>query len=230
MKYNCHTIAKFATIFLLLNINILYAQDSSKSCKVEMKSLDGIYKGECKNGYANGKGEAIGYHRYVGLFKNGLPNGMGTYYFSDSIFYTGNFQDGIKEGKGEMHYLRNGLPDSVLKGYWSGNEYTGKKYTTYSLMDNSGYDQVLISSSQESGNTLTMSMSNELALSELVAVDGSFIKKLNEFPSGGKTTVVYELSSFPVKIEAIFSNGRALDLELYKKANWNVQLHLFHLQ
>ena len=59
----------------LLNTVNLYSQDSTKTCKVELKNLTGFYQGECKNGFAHGKGEAKGEHRYVGMFKYGLPNG-----------------------------------------------------------------------------------------------------------------------------------------------------------
>jgi hypothetical protein len=104
-----------AIVFFLLQCSSLYAQDSSNTCKVELAMLTGSYKGDCKNGYANGKGEALGTHRYAGLFKNGLPHGKGTYYYTDGSYYTGSFQNGIKEGKGEMHYLRNTLSDSLIK-------------------------------------------------------------------------------------------------------------------
>ncbi len=111
---------------LLLWCNSLFAIDSTQACRVDMASLAGTYRGECKKGLANGKGEAIGIvHYYTGIFKNGLPNGKGIYHFHEDQYYTGNFQDGIKEGKGEMHYMRHNLPDSVVKGYWSGDEFRG---------------------------------------------------------------------------------------------------------
>ena len=143
MKYNYYTIINIAAIIIMSSIN-LYAQDSSKLCQVEMDNLIGTYSGECKNGYANGKGEAKGIDRYAGLFRNGLPNGIGTYYYSDKIYYTGNFQDGVKEGKGEIHYVRNGMFDSLIKGFWSADEYRGKKYITYSFTNNSSFDRVSI--------------------------------------------------------------------------------------
>jgi hypothetical protein len=116
---------------VLLNSIRLLAQENTPPCKVEMLTLSGKYTGECKNGLANGKGEAAGVHRYVGTFKNGLPNDKGIYYFNDSVFYSGNFQDGVKEGKGESHYLRAGFPDSIVSGFWSADDYRGKQYSTY---------------------------------------------------------------------------------------------------
>lgn len=117
-------------LFVFLKFNSALAQDSIQSCKIELTNLMGKYIGECKNGYANGKGEATGIHHYIGTFKNGLPHGTGIYYYNDSAYYSGNFQDGIKEGKGEFHYMRKGLPDSLVKGYWSADVFRGKLYVT----------------------------------------------------------------------------------------------------
>ena len=91
-----------STGFILLITVNGYAQKNSEPCKVRLESIANEYKGECKKGLAHGQGTAKGIHRYVGHFKDGLPDGQGTYYFSDSTYYTGNFQEGIKEGKEEL--------------------------------------------------------------------------------------------------------------------------------
>jgi hypothetical protein len=43
-----------------------------------MKGLVGSYIGGCKNGLANGNGEANGAYHYKGAFKDGMPNGTGS--------------------------------------------------------------------------------------------------------------------------------------------------------
>ena len=64
-----------------LNYSFIYAQQGdSSSCKVTPQELTGIYTGDCKNGLANGKGEAKGAYHYIGSFKDGMPNGTGIYY------------------------------------------------------------------------------------------------------------------------------------------------------
>src|SRR6186713_2028582 len=138
----------FAILFmnLLLSFSFVQAQNlpqevkDSFFCKVTMVELDGSYVGDCKMGLANGEGTARGLHRYTGKFKEGLPNGTGTYYFSDSQYFKGNFQAGIKEGKGEMHFTKASLPDSVVAGFWSGDEYRGKKYITYTFSTTEQFD------------------------------------------------------------------------------------------
>lgn len=222
----------------LFNADNLYSQDSTKACKVELKSLTGAYQGECKNGFAHGKGEAKGEHRYVGMFKYGLPNGKGTYYHNTGVYYEGNFQDGLKEGKGETHYRRDGMSDSIVKGYWSADEYRGKNYKTYDITEMPAFDRLEITPSDESGNTLTIEITTTtgtpndqfsrsgyvLTVTDVVAKDGSLIRKLETPDNPAKYTASYELSKFPVKLQGRFSNGRTFNIELYKKAKWRIQI------
>ncbi len=222
----------------------LYAQDSTQSCKVDFPTLAGRYTGECKKGLANGKGEARGIHHYIGSFKNGLPDGKGVYYYSDSIYYSGNFLEGKKEGKGETHYLRNGMPDSLIKGYWSADEYRGNQYTTYAFDGAAMFDTYEISPTPQSGNTVTIEISTTtgspdgtkgsinsgpgyvLTLTSLISTNGNFIKKLSETATTSRFIVTYELSQFPARLFAMLSNGRSFTLELYKSATWRVRLYV----
>jgi hypothetical protein len=225
---------------LLFVFSKLYAQDSTTICKVELKSLTGTYSGECKNGLAHGKGEAKGLHRYVGIFRNGLPNGKGIYYYNDNEYYAGNFQDGVKEGKGEAHYLRNGMPDSVVSGYWSANEFRGKSYKTYNVSETGFFDRVSISPSAETGNTMVIEISTTsgspngagsavgasgyvLTINDVIATDGGFVRKLNTFSSSNKFSATYEIGEYPVRLQVIVSNGQIVNLELYKAAKWTVR-------
>jgi len=229
MKYNFQLVKNVLAV-IILSCSKMYAQDSAAVCKVKMENIAGTYSGECRNGYANGKGEAKGIHHYLGLFKNGLPNGKGIYYYNDSLFYSGNFQDGIKEGKGETHDLRNPGPDSLIKGYWSGGEYRGKTYKTYLFNNNVLFDLVSINASDASGNTLTITTSTILTLTGLISTDGTNIKRLNGFSSPAKISTTYELEKFPVRLQATFANGQTCDLELFKQANWKAELLVYHLQ
>jgi hypothetical protein len=126
MNYQLRRLKTVCMLFILC-CGKLYAQDSASACQVKMVNIMGSYAGECKNSLANGKGEAKGADRYVGVFKNGLPNGKGTYYYGDNLYYSGNFQDGLKEGKGEIHNLGSNTKDSLIAGFWSADEYRGKK-------------------------------------------------------------------------------------------------------
>ena len=233
-----HIKSYFFSITLVLGFSS-YAQDSVSVCKVVMESLNGRYAGECKKGLAHGKGEAKGLYRYVGNFKNGLPNGKGIFYYGDD-FFDGNFQDGIREGKGEMHFIKNGA-DSVVKGYWSADEYRGKVYKTYQTDATSKFDRVEISPSSESGNRLTIEISTtsndfsdglgsprpSISLAELMSVKlNSLIKQVSYTESAIKYTCTFEITEFPITLRGVLSNGRDFNLELYKSANWTLRIFI----
>jgi hypothetical protein len=232
---------RFAAIFFvtcLLNFSFLYAQQDSTLCKVKLKELEGSYTGGCRLGFANGQGKARGLDRYTGMFKDGLPNGEGVYYYNDSVYYNGNFQDGIKEGKGETHYLRKAKPDSIIDGFWSGGEYRGKRYITYSFTTTEQLDNKEITPSAVSGNTVTFEMSTTsgspsgnsipgmvLQLSSLVSSTSSILKITSKYETPLKTYVTYEIVSFPCKLSGTLSDSQTFELELYKAANWKIRFY-----
>jgi len=111
-------------IFFLALAATLNAQE--KDCKVLMKSISGTYSGGCKKGLANGYGKAQGTDSYEGQFKKGWPNGTGTYKWSTGETYTGDWINGVRDGKGK--YVSNAQGrDSVLSGYWKHDKYVGEK-------------------------------------------------------------------------------------------------------
>ena len=230
------------------NVSYEYSlnQDSTAPCKVELSYLIGSYQGECKNGFANGQGEAVGIHHYNGVFKNGLPDGKGTYYFTDGSYYSGSFQDGIKEGRGEMHFVRKDLPDSVIKGYWSGDQYKGKVYNTYRFSTSETFDLIEISPSAQSGNSITIELSTTsgapdgtavsltgknrsgyvLTLTDIFSTNGCNVIKTLSTTTTSRSSYTYTLSNFPANLFLTLSNGRTIELDLYKSAKWLVRLNL----
>ena len=233
--------AIYVLVFLfsnLLNYSSVYAQQGDTSCKVTLPELTGIYTGDCKNGLANGKGDAKGLYHYTGSFKNGMPNGAGAYYYSDSVYYSGNFQDGIKEGKGEMHYVRKATTDSIVKGYWSGGEFTGKKYVTYNFTTTEQFDLTDITASNGGGNTVTIEIGTTsgspngeptgsggvvLKLNNIISPTGCILKTVSRYESSFKSYVTLELVGFPCKLFGTLSDSQTFELELVKAANWKVR-------
>ena len=221
-----------------LNFSFTYAQQDNSTCKVTLAELAGTYTGDCKHGLANGKGDAKGLYHYTGSFKDGMPNGDGIYYFSDSEFYSGNFQDGKKEGKGEMHYLRKGMPDSIVKGYWSAGEFRGKKYTTYAFTTTEQFDASSITPSNAGGNTITIEIGTNsgspnavsagpgrsvLSLANIISPTGCILKTLSKYESSFKSYVTLELVGFPCTLFGTLSDDRTFELQLFKAANWKVR-------
>jgi hypothetical protein len=128
----------FILMIIVLFITIgLKAQ--TDTCQVLLGKISQEYKGDCKNGLANGKGKATGEDVYVGTFKNGLPDGKGTYTFKNGDIYQGYWKEGKKEGKGKFSYTIKG-EKQVLIGYWKSDEYVGptKPDITYSVTSSIG--------------------------------------------------------------------------------------------
>ena len=73
------------------------------NCQVNDKDINTNYKGDCKNGRANGFGKATGRDTYVGFFKDGDKHGLGLYKWSDNDYYDGNWMNDEKNGWGERH-------------------------------------------------------------------------------------------------------------------------------
>lgn len=233
----------FIAFLIFFNRRIAYAQDSASSCKVLSLNINTYYKGECKNGLADGQGEARGRHRYNGSFKFGKPDGYGIYYYDDNTYYAGYFLEGQREGKGETHYLDNGKPDSIIKGYWSGNEFRGKKYVTYSFNGATRLDRYEIKATPESGRTITFELATTsgsptgiptdfsnspgyvLRLVQLEAAHAA-VRLQSSIDRASRSYVIYDIDAFPVTLFGTLSNGDNFTLELYKPAKWNVRFYI----
>ena len=103
----------------------------SQNCEVDKESLKGTYTGDCKKNKAHGKGKAIGVDTYEGEFKNGIPDGDGTYTWGNKNVFEGKFLKGLREGKGKMVFKREGAQDSVVEGFWKKDAYIGKNEKPY---------------------------------------------------------------------------------------------------
>lgn len=238
MKHIC------LAIIIYLITAAAYAQENVNACKVLLLNIGVSYKGDCKDGLADGQGEAIGRHRYSGTFKRGMPNGSGMYYYDDSTYHEGYFQDGQQEGKGETHYKHTGKPDSIINGYWSGNVFRGKKYVTYAFDGASKFDRFEITPTPEPGRTISFEISTTsgsptgvpsdfqgkagyvLRLDALSAGNNTIIRALSTVETPTRFHVTYDIDTFPVILYATLSNGDSFKLELYKRARWTVRLYV----
>lgn len=66
---------------------------------------NGCISGDCQNG--NGTFIAQNGEKFIGPFKDGVPNGKGTWYLSDGSIMTGNFINYDIDGKYDIHSLMN---------------------------------------------------------------------------------------------------------------------------
>ena len=110
----------------------------SQTCEVDKESLKGTYNGDCKKNKAHGKGKAVGVDTYEGEFKNGIPDGDGTYTWSNKNVFEGKYLKGLREGKGKMTIKREGGQDSVIEGFWKKDAYIGKNEKPYIVHSKTG--------------------------------------------------------------------------------------------
>jgi hypothetical protein len=86
------------------------------------------YIGEWRDSLPNGQGTqtALDGSKYVGEWRNGLFNGQGTYTTSDGSKYVGGFRNGKYDGQGTMFWDDGG----VWVGQWKDDEWvSGDQYT-----------------------------------------------------------------------------------------------------
>lgn len=110
----------------------------SQTCEVDKETLKGTYTGDCKKNKAHGKGKAVGTDTYEGEFKNGSPDGAGTYTWSNKNVFEGKFSKGLREGKGIMTFKKEGAQDSVVEGFWKKDVYIGKNEKPWQVISKTG--------------------------------------------------------------------------------------------
>jgi hypothetical protein len=109
-------------VLLSLLSNSMFAQST---CKVLNPRIADSYTGSCKQGLADGKGEALGVDQYNGEFKKGLPEGAGIYIWETGEKYEGSWKKGMRDGEGSYTFKSDGK-DTVLTGIWKEDKYAGE--------------------------------------------------------------------------------------------------------
>jgi len=100
----------FAFIFYHSHLNAQQVSSSGDTCVT----------GNCKDGagtlhYSNG-------NKYIGLFKNGVPNGQGSMFYANGNRYQGNFENNLKSGEGKMFFSSG----NIYTGSFTANRMEGK--------------------------------------------------------------------------------------------------------
>jgi len=90
-----------------------------------VNGLSYCVEGDCQDGQGTMITSDGG--KYVGEFKDGLPNGQGILTYSDGEKYEGNFKDGWRHGQGTLTY-----PDGYqYVGEWKDGERHGYGVESY---------------------------------------------------------------------------------------------------
>ncbi len=88
-----------------------------RPCVVHDPELQGSYAGACKEGLAEGNGEATGIAHYKGAFKAGRKEGRGVKTWLTGDRYDGEFVNDRKQGAGTYTWGRSSI--------WAAEKYVG---------------------------------------------------------------------------------------------------------
>jgi hypothetical protein len=122
-----------------MSIVVMAQQSQLPSCDLKSSSWDncrgsrlypnGVYVGEFRNGQPNGRG-TFAYAdggKYVGELRDGMPNGQGTATYADGEECVGEFQNGGLNGQGTSTH-----PDGrKYVGEFRDNKFEGQGTSTY---------------------------------------------------------------------------------------------------
>jgi len=232
-----------ATIFLLSG-DIL-----AQNCTVKVDSLKGQYKGDCKDGKADGQGAAFGTDTYTGEFRKGLPEGLGRYTWSNGDWYEGFWKEGKFEGKGTLSRKAENTSDSllVLTGFWEKGKFLGLHAKPYYIemltnnindltirkLDETKSDiNISVRSITGGASILQMPVLPKTLIVDIQLFQGRFEQIITDTVS--RITSRYTLQDVKFPFSAIFSfrtPGPALwiekvKVEFYEKGNWVMRVDI----
>ncbi len=216
--------------------NYVAAQD----CSVEKTELKGTYTGNCKKGKANGKGKAIGTDTYEGDFLAGLPDGKGTYRWSNGNEYTGEFSKGFRQGKGKLIYKLSSEKDSLIDGYWKKDVYIGKNENPYKIIHKSKLvNDVEIEHKKDGFNKITFFITNtsggaayidgtempKLKVDEVRATTGAYGRLYTNDSHTKKTESIIEEVRFPFRMKAIIGTEE-IEIEFFEAGTYILNIRI----
>ena len=123
-------------IALTLGISLSQVAFANQSCYIDDPHIRGTYTGGCVNDKAHGQGESKGRYHYKGEFKEGKANGKGIYTWANGSKYEGEYKDGKMHGKGiitwangskyEGEYKDGKMHGKGIYTWANGNKYDGE--------------------------------------------------------------------------------------------------------
>jgi len=227
----------FSSLIIFAFSTKISAQE--KTCLVSLEAINGVYTGDCDKGKANGKGKSIGTDQYDGEFKDGYPDGKGTYTWKDGHYFIGNYKKGKKEGKGDMYYEGAGGADSVVTGFWKKDKYIGEYEKQYvviaysgrvnkvecSLTDKKGQDIFITIHRKSGGGAVQTGSTATPVVNDVQHVSGTFYTRSNQVMTNSSMTRIQQVV-FPFRAIFTFSNGESAEILFNEKGNYDVYVDL----
>jgi len=223
----------FFSIFISSKI---FAQD----CLVEPASIKGTYTGDCKKGKANGKGKSVGTDSYEGDFRAGLPEGNGTYTWSNGNVFTGQFVKGLKQGKGKLFMKGSASADSIIEGYWKNDVYIGKYEQPYSIYFKSkSFSELEVQFKKDAFSQVTFFITNtsggvqtpqngvypRFKVDEVQLSSGRYGRLMVNDVHTKKTESILSDVVYPIRMKVLIS-GEELEIEFREPGSYIVDIHI----
>lgn len=225
--------------FLLLMVFCYgYTDAQNADCSVLTDSLKGTYEGGCSSSKASGFGKAKGADSYEGNFKNGYPDGQGTYTWKNGDHYTGAWKKGLREGKGEMHIKKGtGVRDSVFTGFWKKDSYKGEyenPYVIHNVTPDIGRMQV--SKIDPKGSSISVTVENRAGggsfassgfqasttMTAYQVTRGIFISK-SQNTLTNKDVSIFRGATFPFRCTFTFGSS-IVEIEIFEEGYWEINV------
>ena len=227
-----------SAIFLLAAIGPSKAQE----CSVAVASISGKYSGECKDGKAYGKGMAVGEDTYIGLFKDGLPNGKGKYTWKNGNWFDGEWVKGVKQGLGRMFYKQVGK-DSIVDGYWKKDKYISQYEKPYVVLAKTVHvTGITCKQMNNTRNEINLYLGSETAnlntsfnggpqskpiITDIQIVNGSYFTKTVDDNYAKKILYTFEDVVYPYRAVYTINNGTDMfEIEFFDPGKWLVEIRL----
>lgn len=222
-------------------VAILFASFSAQSqtCEVDNQSLKGAYTGDCKKNKAHGKGKAVGADSYEGDFKNGVPDGQGTYTWSNKSKFSGRYVKGLREGKGVMTFKMEGRQDSVVEGYWKKDVYIGQREKPWEVYSKTGsvrdididytsdkLDRVKVIITNTTGSVTGVGGSvPPIKVDNLILIKGSFQRQTSLESHLKSTETTFHDIIFPFRVKLQMSREE-IEVEFFEPGSYTINISI----
>ena len=227
--------AKIAIVCLVLISFCAHSQN----CEVDNPSLKGNYTGDCKKNKAHGKGKAMGIDSYEGDFRNGLPDGQGTYTWSNKSVFTGKYVKGLKEGKGTMTFKMEGRQDSVVEGFWKKDIYIGDHEKPWEVHSKTGsIRDIEVDYSPDKLNRIKVIITNTtgsvtglsgqvppMKVDNTLLIKGSYQRQTSLESHYKSSETSYHDVMFPFRVKLQISKEE-IDIEFFEPGNYTVNVSI----
>ena len=210
-----------------------------QNCEVDRESLKGTYTGDCKKNKAHGKGKAIGTDIYEGEFKNGIPDGQGTYTWSNKSTFEGKYVKGLREGKGIMTFKNLSGKDSVLEGYWKKDIYIGQHERPWEVYSKTGsIRNVEVEYTPNKLNRVKIIITNttggvadiggqmpQYKVDNLILLTGSFMRQTSLETHYKSTETTFHDVLFPFRVKLQMSKEE-IEIEFFETGSYTVNISI----